>query len=101
MFIDETSLITRKIARTFFRRRWLSIIGAKVSEVELDRGPIISMSALGQSGHVQCKRACPLYPQERTLGGASDPSKQHHYSIIDGGSTELTLQPLLDLHSFR
>jgi hypothetical protein len=28
-------------------------------------------------------------------------SKQHHFSIIDGGSTELALQPLLDLHSFR
>jgi hypothetical protein len=40
---------------------------------------------------------CPLYPQERTLGGASDLSKQHHYSIIDGGSMELALQPLLDL----
>ena len=48
MFIDETSLTTRKIARTFSRRRRLSTIGAKVSEVELDRGPIMSMSALGQ-----------------------------------------------------
>jgi hypothetical protein len=28
-------------------------------------------------------------------------SKQHHFSIIDGGSKELALQPLLDLHSFR
>jgi hypothetical protein len=27
----------------------LFIIGAKVSEVELDRGPIMSMSALGHS----------------------------------------------------
>ena len=53
------------------------------------------------SGHLQCKTACPLYPQERTLGGASDLSKQHHFSIIDGGSKELALQPLLDLHSFR
>jgi hypothetical protein len=32
----------------------LSIIGAKVSEVELDRGPIMSMSA---SGH---KRTCAV-----------------------------------------
>jgi hypothetical protein len=24
------------------------------------------MSALGQSGHVQCTSLCPLYPQKRT-----------------------------------
>ena len=33
--------------------------------------------------------------------GASDLSKQHHFSNIDGGSKGLALQPLLDLHSFR
>ena len=60
------------------------------------------MSALGQKRTFALQNVMSaLPPRERTLDGASDLSKQHHYSIIDGGSTELALQPLLDLHSFR
>ena len=71
MFIDETSLTTRKIARTFSRRRRLSTIGAKVSEVELDRGPIMSMSALGQ------KRTCARAIRDVRFNPNSDRESRH------------------------
>jgi hypothetical protein len=65
MFIDETSLTTQDRPDAFSSEtpEMLSTIGAKVSEVELDGGPITSMSALGQKqtcsavGDLLCARS--------------------------------------------
>ena len=59
------------------------------------------MSAMGQKQTFALQNVMSALPPIADMCGASDLSKQHHYSIIDGGSTELALQPLLDLHSFR
>ena len=59
------------------------------------------MSALGQKRTFAVQNVMSALPPRADIGGASDLSKQHHYSILHGGSTELALQPLLDLHSFR
>jgi hypothetical protein len=45
----------------------LSTIGAKISEVELDGGPITSMSALGHKRAFAVLSSCPLYRRKRTF----------------------------------
>ena len=54
------------------------VVERSMREVDAHRKgyvPRIQCPLWVKSRHVQCKTACPLYPQERTLGGAKQQNR--------------------------